>query len=645
MCDMPAGSRNVTRFWGVIALGAALGLTGTAEASPRSAAASKWQEAHQAADDVRITVGADGSALVERQVRVRVVAGVFKGFDLPAIEKNAVPTPDVEVTASDGARTPARLERAADPKKTEGASPAPELDTLRVVVDDDKALRRGSYTFKLSYRVDVTDAAHLDKDGALWKLTWASAPSPEGRDVARVTFDLPTAPTPPRVAPIDPPPGAPPGASTDDPTMMSNVKRLPERDEIELVRPHVARGEAVRWSVRVDPKALPRLAAEAPKAAPPSPVATTTAGPVPRLARWLTALGVLLGAAIVGLFVHHKDRDVERAARARGAEPAPLVPARFALGRRAIAAGLLAGVGAGLVALAGIGAAGVLVAVAALLGVHRPPRLAARAAGGGAAGVPLRAEDAFDGSAPEPSWLDASTRRGKGALAAMVVVAAAGAIGLSFVSPRGASLVVLFAAALAPVFVTGLRSQLGPLAGRGSSALAGVHRELASRGLLVRALGLVRRGARDAAEVRVWVSPEVSILGFTGVEVAAVEVPSLSGRAERFELVARVLDGSVAADRIAALVPGAVAEPGRKPEERVFALAPSRPDAASAAELAASIADVVRERRVEGGAPLAKGATERRRPRSEPKRAARRAEPAPARGAHSGVDLAPAFGG
>jgi hypothetical protein len=638
MWDMPGGWRNVAQFCGLVLLG--LTAAASANAAPNKAAQSKWQEWHQSGDDVRIAVTADGSALVERQIRYRVVAGVFKGFELPVVEKGVVPNPEVEVTAQDGARVTARLERDTEPKKPAEGAPAVDADLLRVVLDDqEKGLRRGSYTFKLSYKVDLTRPANLDRDSAMWRLTWVSPPSQEGRDVAKVVFELPSAPTPPKVAPFDPLPGAPAGAVADELTTMANVRRMPDHDAIELVRPHVARGESVRWAVRVDPKAFPKLQAEvAPAAivhgAEPAPVAS------PRVARWvLAALVVALGVAF-GLLVRAKDSDVARLAAAHGAEPQPLLP----LGRhRPVLAGGATLAGAALVALAGVGAAGALVAIGALFAVHRPPRGAAgRRAGGG--WVPLRPSDAFDRAPRRPSWLDVTTRRGVVALGGLVV-AVSGAVGglVATTSPSLASLVALFGVACLPAFVTGVASQIGPRVGRASAALERAHRGLAEPGTIVRALGLVGRGANAAAEVRVWASPEVSIVGFGGVEIASLISATLAGRRERLELVVRVLDGSPAHDRIVALVPGATTQPGRRPEERVMTLAPPRGDADGAIELARRVVDVVRERRVAKTGAAHAGA-ERRQPREV---RARTSAP-PARGGErdrkDGLELAPAFG-
>lgn len=642
MWDMPVGWRNVAQFCGLVLLGLTTAVA--AEAAPSKAAQSKWQEWHQSGDDVRVVVAADGSALVERQIRYRVVAGVFKGFELPVVEKGVVPTPEVEVTAQDGSRATARLERDTEPKKPAEGAPTVDADLLRVVLDDqDKGLRRGSYTFKLSYKVDLSRSTNLDRDSAMWRLTWVSPPSQEGRDVAKVVFELPSAPTPPKVAPFDPLPGAPAGAVVDELTTMANVRRMPDHDAIELVRPHVARGESVRWAVRVDPKAFPKLHAEA------APVAAVHgAEPAsvasPRVARWVLAALVVSLGVLFGLLVRAKDADVARLAAAHGAEPQPLLP----LGRhRALLAGASALAGAALVALAGLGAAGALVAVGALFAVHRPPRGSSRSRAGGG-WVPLRSSDAFDLAPRRSSWLDATTRRGAVTLGALVVtVGAASAALFATTSPSLGSLVVLFGVACLPTFVTGVASQIGPRVGRASPALERAHRALAEPGTIVRALGLVGRGANDAEEVRVWASPEVSIVGFGGVEIASLTSATLAGRRERLELVVRVLDGSAAHDRIMTLVPGAATRPGRRPEERVMTLAPTRGDADAAVDLARRVVEIVRERRVAktGAAPARALAAERRKPRDVAPRAPAAASRRAAEGDRKdALDLAPAFG-
>ena len=59
----------------------------------------------------------------------------------------------------------------------------------------------------------------------------------------------------------------------DDPGFfVSRVKRSADRDEVELIRPHVARGEAVAWTTRIDPRALGEVNDPRLRALPPPPV-------------------------------------------------------------------------------------------------------------------------------------------------------------------------------------------------------------------------------------------------------------------------------------------------------------------------------------------------------------------------------------
>src|SRR6202035_2950345 len=80
-----------------------------------------------------------------------------------------------------------------------------------------------------------------------------SAPvATDGFDASKTVFELPAAPDAPVAVLAD-------TGAVDD-SVVASLRRDPGSDVLELVRPHVARGEAPVWTLRVDPRALPLVA-------------------------------------------------------------------------------------------------------------------------------------------------------------------------------------------------------------------------------------------------------------------------------------------------------------------------------------------------------------------------------------------------
>src|SRR5215831_19114206 len=109
----------------------------------------KWTEWHATGDDVRLTLDENGAAKVEHAIRYRVVMGPLRQIELAGIEPGARPAADATIVAEDGRELVARVE-------TKGDGGA-----LRVLVDEPKGLRRGSYTFRVRYDVDLVNAKEL----------------------------------------------------------------------------------------------------------------------------------------------------------------------------------------------------------------------------------------------------------------------------------------------------------------------------------------------------------------------------------------------------------------------------------------------------------------------------------------------------
>ena len=556
---------------------------GGAVASWSSAArAGGWQEAHESSDDVRLDVGPDGIATVQHHLRYRIVAGHFKSFDLVGIDPRADVAPDAVLTPEKGGvEVPVRIE------------PVPKAPgTVRILIDEGKGLTRGAYVVDVKYRLDLVATNVLTRDGAMWKLAWTGPPAPEGHDGARVIFDIPTAPTEPRLA-----------AAAESTTTLATLRRGAERDELELVRAHVPRGEAVVWAARLDPKAFPRVTSPElrppppPEVAPPSAIRTN-------VRRGLAAVGFSLLAGGLAALLRYKQRRVRLAATMRGASARPLVALPWGLGP--FAYGVVTAFALALLLWSSPVAGAFLVALAMALGSHRAPVPIARPRGPGA-WRPLDGAHAFvaDDIGPLPTdVLDVAQRRARIVFAAATIAIGVAAALLRSRIPQIAVALPLTSAALVPLFVTGTRAQLVPTPTElGARLLRPVRDLLASTLDLAHvdlgALGRVVAGRRAEAacvdELRLVCSPHDRTPGLRTIEIAAATVPGGHGAVP--EIFVRFDDRSATADRIAALALGAPIVAGRVPEERVVRLSPEEPTPAAAAALVAKLVLALEGRR------------------------------------------------
>ena len=226
-----------------------------------------WVDVHVEADDVRITVEKAGEARVEHRITLKIAGGPLRSFDLRGVDADAAPEAEGYVVpqreaarASLASAVPAIAERLPlETRPRPDGSPPPTV--LRVRFDRDKGLGRGVYVILVRYGTHL--AVQRPGGGALARLSWRSPVWEDGFDSARVTFDLPAAPTEPRPDDaVEPAAEGTPGT----PTVLSTVRRGAARDQIELLRPYAPKGEAITWAIRAEPRAL-----QAPPAAAPRP--------------------------------------------------------------------------------------------------------------------------------------------------------------------------------------------------------------------------------------------------------------------------------------------------------------------------------------------------------------------------------------
>src|SRR5687768_8852228 len=200
-----------------------------------TSAAWGWVEGTIQSDVITVNVERSGEATVVHEIVMRVKGGPLLGFDLEGVDSDAVPTPDA--TVSSAAAGPA-------------GNPLPLLlhkredGGLRIEIDSPKGIRRGTYLFKLGYRTNLVARDLVKPLGSMVELRWIGPRFSDGLDSARVIFRLPPATTPPRLPDEEADLGA--GAEGAG-TFLSNLRRAHDKDELEVVRPHVAKGEPVEW--------------------------------------------------------------------------------------------------------------------------------------------------------------------------------------------------------------------------------------------------------------------------------------------------------------------------------------------------------------------------------------------------------------
>jgi hypothetical protein len=552
------------------------------------ARASSWQEVHLAADDVRIEVGPDGIATVQHHLRYRVVAGHFKTFDIAGLDPHAEIAPDAVFTSEKGgAEVAARVESV---PKTPGS--------IRLVIDEGKGLTRGAYVVDVKYRLDLVATKMLVRDGAMWKVSWTAPPAAEGHDGARVVFDLPAAPTEPRLASGE--------------TLLPTLRRGPQRDELELVRAHVPRGEAAVWSARVDPKAFPLVKSPELRTVAPLPEPTPIAQS--EVIRVLLAVGFALLAGLLSLALHRKQSAVAASARATGATPRPLLPLRAA---RPLVYGVTVTSSLACLLWSSPSIGALLVLLSMAIAAERAPIPVVRPRAPAAwqpakdTEVLLRkrrslAIDAFD----------LSYRRAQLVFLAVCVAVVAISYALRMHVPQIGLALPIASLALLPLFVTGTRAQLPRSAvDLAASELRPVRDALAAAADLTHVeLGTMARTTIDGTidEVRLTCMPRDRTPGLRAIEVALAVAPS---GVPTPEILVRFDDGSAAAERILRRAYDIVVT-GRVPEEKVARIAP--PDATAntiARELTRLLADLEGRRTTDRHeAPRAYRGPERRRP-------------------------------
>ena len=142
-----------------------------------SGRAQAWQEAHQTGDDVVVRIDAAGGADVKHEIRWHVVRGPLRSIEVVHVDPTVTLEPDVPITTEDGRSLLAHATRRDD-------------RTVRITIDEPRALMRGNFTFDVRWHIDLVAQHALARDGATWRLVWSSPVATDGFDAAHTLLDF-----------------------------------------------------------------------------------------------------------------------------------------------------------------------------------------------------------------------------------------------------------------------------------------------------------------------------------------------------------------------------------------------------------------------------------------------------------------------
>lgn len=549
--------------------------------------AQAWVESEVRSHVATVDIDRAGRAVVTQDLNLAVRGGPLPGFELSGVDLDAEPLPGATVSSVAGSKadistTPLLLE-----KRDDG--------TLRIEVDRDKGLRTGIYSFHFQYRTDLLKRDLIRREGNEVEVRWIGPRFNQGIDSARVVFRLPAGPTPPALPDADTSSGRLDEGDALGGVFIGNLHRLADKDELDIVRPHVSRGEPVLWRVRVSAKAFdafanPPATLHAEKA--PGPHAQSTAAqPRQRLEWWLCAA---LAALAYAFAVAGKWRYFSKACADRGATARALIALPVGL-RAAVSGTLLAAafVTAAWFDQATLGAVLLVCCMVLASQYAAPAKVVLRGPG---QWLPLSEREAFArSSAVVPGrWLDAGTWLGLSVFACACLLVSVAAWCSFARAPYQALLLLLGSACLLPLFFTGRSAQLpADLALRPRALLAGMTRRLRrAEGIKVVPWARIPQGMHEADELRLLVQVPGAVRGLLGLEIGVEYGANVGGSVAAPFVLIRAREGSLA---VHALPRGLQWTRGRKADERAAVLRPRLPTQAHCERLVLELAALLRE--------------------------------------------------
>lgn len=534
-----------------------------------------WIEKRITSSNTQIEIAPDGTAVVRCQLWLEVRGAPLKGWTLQGIDVDAVPLTDSTLTRMQGG-VATSLPLAVKLQASAG--------TLDMQVPLRQGFRGRTFRFEFAYRTNLLGRG-LIQDGPTRdrsQLSWVGPRFEDGVDSVGVVVRTRAAERAPETAPESEELG-------NYGIVMTTLRRSLQYDELELVRAHVARREAITWRILLDrqlfgggaanraeplPALLPSALGVTPELTPARPRVDW-----PRHLPWMLAMGFLY-AALVWL----KARAVEQAAAARNGAARAWLALPTAL--RAPLAGVLVTLASAATFLQihpTWAAAALLCAMACA--AQRSPATRTEPRGPGQ----WRALDerAF-ARVPSPplagAWLDVGRWPGFALLMAALGADVAFSARLFATSPYLGASALLASSALLPLFCTGRARELPKdLLAESRRFLGRLERQLrAHPDLVVSRIGRYTAASDVLDELRLTVVPKQGRPGLLGLEVGLEQRANLSGFRAAPVLVVRVADGS-ASQR--ALPRGLTWTRGRSSEERAALVRPQLGSVASTREV------------------------------------------------------------
>ncbi len=529
--------------------------------------AKAWVETSIRSHAVTIDIDRSGRGTVTQELVIKVRGGPLKSFTIDGVDAEAELLPDATVARmrSDKADTMPLLLHQGD----DGA--------LTLEVDAKKGLRYGVYLFRFAYALDFVERGLVSQSAAMLDLRWVGPRLDAGIDSAKVTFRLPRGDAEPRLPSSGERDGS--GDLQFDGILVSQLRHAADKDELELVRAHVAKGEPAVWRVLASPKSLTAFTPpELPNLEKPA-LRAKSLGLSPT---WLLLAALL--AFVYGGLVAVKWLLTRRACRVKDCAPRALVPLSYPL-RAALSGVSLSCAIVVAVTVNQPTLAGVLLVLSMALAAQLNPKSASRMRGPGD-WRKLPDEEAFEARKERlpGRFLDTGALPGFLIFIALLAGLVVLSVGLLETRPYHALLALLSGACLLPVFCTGRASELPPdPVERPRRFFSSLARQLRrDEGLEVAALARYPLGGTKADEIRLLVTPSKMPAGFSAIEIALEYQAGTGGVVDLPCIIVRVKDDSNA---YFALARSVVWTRGRTPDERVAVLRPELPTRAQCAGL------------------------------------------------------------
>src|SRR5450432_4008067 len=280
-----------------------------------SASAHAWVESEVRSQIATVDVDRSGVAVVTEDLTLGVRGGPLPGFELSGVDLDAEPLPDATVSSVSGTKANVPVTPLLLDKRDDG--------TLRIEIDRAKGLRTGVYLVHFQYRTNLLKRDLIRREGSEVEVRWIGPRFTQGIDSARVVFRLPAGPTPPTLPDANASTGRIDDGDAFGGVFIGNLHRLSDKDELDIVRPHVSRGEPVLWRVRASSKVFDAFAnpvslplSVRPAGSSRSLAASGAAQPQKRVSWWL---GAGFAALAYALIVAEKWRVFSAACRLRHA--------------------------------------------------------------------------------------------------------------------------------------------------------------------------------------------------------------------------------------------------------------------------------------------------------------------------------------